>query len=94
MPFSFNFGGFDPSMFGGEKDGSYTPLDPRETYTVASHNYLVKQGGDGITMFMDNTLAIDEGMLDYQLLIAYIADYLGGAVGSDYAEPQGRIVVT
>lgn len=76
-----------------QDDGSYTVIDPEQTYTVASHNYLIKQGGDGLNMFMDNTLIIDEGMLDYQVLITYMADYLGGAVGADYAAAQARITM-
>jgi len=76
-----------------QKDGSYAPIDPEETYTLASHNYLIKQGGDGLNMFMDNSLTMNEGMLDYQALITYITDHLGGTVGSDYAQPQGRITV-
>ena len=76
-----------------QDDGSYTVIDPEQTYTVASHNYLIKQGGDGLNMFMDNTLIIDEGMLDYQVLITYMTDYLGGTVGEDYAAAQTRITV-
>lgn len=76
-----------------QKDGGYAPIDPAGTYTLASHNYLIKQGGDGLNMFMDNTLTMNEGMLDYQVLITYITDHLGGTVGSEYAQPQGRITV-
>ena len=76
-----------------QEDGSYVPIDPAKTYTLASHNYLIKQGGDGLNMFMDNTLTMDEGMLDYQVLVTYITDHLGGTIGSDYAQPQGRITV-
>ena len=76
-----------------QADGSYAPLEPAKTYTLASHNYLLKQGGDGLNMFMDNTLTMDESMLDYQVLITYLTDHLGGTVGSDYARPQGRIAV-
>ena len=46
-----------------------------------------------INAFMDNTLTLNEGMLDYQALITYITDYLGGTVGETYAGPQGRITV-
>ena len=76
-----------------QSDGSYAPLEPAKTYTLASHNYLLKQGGDGLNMFMDNTLTMDESMLDYQVLMTYLADHLGGTVGSDYARPQERIAV-
>ncbi len=77
-----------------QQDGGYAPIDPAKTYTLASHNYLIKQGGDGLNMFMDNTLTMNEGMLDYQVLITYVTDHLGGTVGSDYAQPQGRITVS
>ncbi len=70
-----------------QADGGYLPIEPTKTYTLASHNYLIKQGGDGLNMFMDNTLTMDEGMLDYQVLITYITEHLGGTVGADYAEP-------
>lgn len=76
-----------------QPDGGYAPLDADKTYTLASHNYLIKLGGDGLTMFMDNTLTMNEGMPDYQVLITYITDCLGGTVGSEYARPQGRITV-
>ncbi len=76
-----------------QDDGSYLPLTPEDTYTLASHNYLIKQGGDGLNLFMDNPLLLDEGMLDYQVLITYLTDYLDGAVGHVYAAPQNRIVV-
>ncbi len=70
------------------------PIDPEKTYTVACHDYLLKNAGDGYTMFQDNTLLLDSIMLDNQVLINYITDTLGGVVGEEYAEPygQGRIV--
>lgn len=75
-------------MVGGE------PLDLEKTYTLASHNYMLKSGGDGTNMFMNCPVLIDESMLDNQVLINYITTTLGGVVGEDYAEPfgQGRIV--
>ena len=76
-----------------EKDGSYTALVPDRVYTVASHNYLIKQGGDGLNMFMDNELTIDEGMTDYEILMTYLTDELNGTVGDAYALPQGRIEI-
>ena len=71
------------------------PLDPDKTYTLASHDYLIKNGGDGYAAFQDNVLLQDCIMLDNQVLINYIVDALGGVVGEEYAEPygQGRIVI-
>ena len=76
-----------------EDDGSYTELAPDKVYTVASHNYLIKQGGDGLIMFMDNELTVDEGMIDYEILMTYLTDELNGTVGDEYALPQGRIEI-
>ena len=75
------------------KNGKYVAIDPKATYTLASHNYMLKSGGDGINMFMDNKLLQDEVMLDNQVLITYIEDYLNGTVPASYAAPQGRITV-
>jgi len=78
-----------------QADGSYAPIDPAKTYTLACHNYLLKDMGDGYTMFADNNFLSEDVMLDNQVLINYIVDKLGGSVGSDYADPygQGRITI-
>lgn len=65
-------------------------LDLTKTYTLASHNYMIKNAGDGFTMFQDNNLLQDEVMLDNQVLINYITGTLGGVVGTQYAEPYGE----
>jgi len=70
-------------MIGGEA------LDLEKTYTLASHNYLLKNQGGGMTMFDGCTLLQDEVMLDNQVLINYITDTLGGVVGEAYADPYG-----
>lgn len=71
------------------------PIDLNKTYTVASHNYMLKSAGDGMTMFENSNVIRDEVMTDVDLLSAYIRTNLGGNVGSDYANPagQGRIVI-
>ena len=71
------------------------PLDLNRTYTLASHNYLLKDGGDGMTMFAGCNIVKDEVMADVDLLSAYVRDNLGGVVGEEYANPagQGRIVI-
>ena len=70
------------------------PLDLNKTYTLASHNYMLKQKGDGYTMFADNNFLTEDVMLDNQVLINYIVEVLGGTVGSENLDPygQGRIV--
>ena len=70
------------------------PLELDKVYTLASHNYMLKNGGDGFNMFMDCKLLVDESMLDNQVLINYISGTLEGVIGQEYADPygQGRIV--
>lgn len=67
--------------------------DVDETYTLASHDYMLRQSGDGFTMFAGNEMVVEEGMVDYQILITYISDYLGGSIGEQYSSPDGRITV-
>lgn len=78
-----------------QADGTYAPIDPEKTYTLASHNYMLKDMGDGYTMFADNNFLTEDVMLDNQVLINYIVEKLGGTVGSEYADPygQGRITI-
>lgn len=73
--------------------GEYEPLDLTKTYTVASNTYLMKNGGGNHEIFNDNHFLIDEGMNDYDALLTYVTDILGGTVGEQYAETEGRITV-
>lgn len=76
-------------MIGGE------PLDLTKTYTLASHNYMLKNAGDGYSMFQGCNLLQDEVLIDNQVLINYIVDELNGVVGEQYANPygEGRITI-
>jgi 5'-nucleotidase/UDP-sugar diphosphatase len=71
------------------------PLDVNKTYTVASHNYMLKSAGDGMTMFKGSKVIRDDVLTDVDLLSTYIRSNLGGNVGADYANPagQGRITI-
>ena len=71
------------------------PLDVNKTYTLASHNYMLKDAGDGYTMFGTKNVKVlqDEVMIDNQVLTNCIVEKLGGVVGAEYAAPQGRITI-
>ena len=65
-----------------------------KTYTLASHNYMLKSGGDGFVMFKTDKLLKDSVMIDNAVLINYIVDELGGNVTAEqYGEPAGRIKI-
>ena len=69
------------------------PLDVNKTYTLASHNYLLKSQGGGFSMFKDVPLLKDCVMIDNQTLIDYIVEELDGVVGESYAKPAGRLTI-
>ncbi len=65
------------------------PLDLSRTYTLVSHNYMLKNFGDGYTMFEDCTMLMDEFLLDVDAL----TDYLNGAYAENadlYSDPYGE----
>lgn len=47
-------------------------LDPKQEYTLINHNYLIKDQGDGFSMFSDNEILLDEFILNYEAIINYI----------------------
>lgn len=67
-------------------------IDPAKKYKVASHNYMLKSCGDGMTMFKGATILQDEMALDNELLRKYIVEDLGGTITADsiYANPYGE----
>lgn len=71
------------------------PLDENKIYSIASHDYLLKRGGDGLTMFQDCKILKDMFMLDNEVLIQYITENLNGIIEEEYANPKGtnRIVI-
>ncbi len=73
------------------KDGEWAPIDPEAEYVVASHDYMLRDGGDGTNMFQGDEKVLDSGIPDYQILVDYIVSLDGDL--SAYAEPQGRITV-
>lgn len=70
------------------------PLDLEKTYTLASHNYMLLNQGDGYAMFAGAEVLGEDLMIDNQVLITYITTTLNGVVGEEYSNPYGagRIV--
>ncbi len=71
------------------------PIDPEAYYTLASHDYMLLNNGDGYTAFEGAELLQDRVKLDNQVLIDYITEALGGVIGEEYEDltGQGRIVI-
>ena len=74
-------------------DGNYEPIDLDKTYTVASHNYFIKNGGCGTDMFLkDHTLVLDDAIADYEALCQYATEFLNGDL-SAYYQADNRITI-
>ncbi len=76
--------------------GKYEALKLKGTYTIASHDYMLKLGGDGLIMFVDDKLLMDCVMKDYQVVLTYMQDFCDGKVPKQYKDinGQGRIKIT
>ncbi len=74
--------------------GKYEPLDLNKTYTLASHNYMLEDMGDGFAMFGANAnILIESGIADNQILIDYIQsmpEVDGKHEVEGYRDPRGE----
>ncbi len=66
------------------------PLVLDKKYTVASHDYMLKSYGDGMTMFKNIKILKDNFMVDSDLLIKYITESLQGIIPEKYADVAGE----
>ena len=71
------------------------PIDPEKIYTLAGTDFTLRDGGEGMNMFLDCEFLPGTDSTDIQLLIDYLTDTLGGEVSEDYADPygQGRLTI-
>ncbi|MCR4952072.1 MAG: 5'-nucleotidase C-terminal domain-containing protein [Solobacterium sp.] len=72
-------------------------LDPEKEYSIAATTYMLRDGGDGMTMFK-NCKLIEDIRTDADMLIDYLTsdEYLGGVIPAElYGTPygEGRIAV-
>ena len=75
-----------------EVNGKYVPLDLTKKYSVASHDYMLLNSGDGYTMFKNCKVLLKQIMIDNQVLITYMMDGLKGDL-SRYSSVGDRITV-
>ncbi|MDO4188764.1 MAG: bifunctional UDP-sugar hydrolase/5'-nucleotidase [Lachnospiraceae bacterium] len=55
----------------------YEPLDPNKTYQLAGINYLLRNSGNGLSMFDKDELTIDFVGQDYIILAEYLKSFAG-----------------
>ena len=67
-------------------------FDPAATYAVITNNFCAA-GGDTYYAFAAAEEQFDTGVPLDEAVMAYVTEELGGVIGEQYAEPQGRIFV-
>ena len=67
-------------------------FDKDATYAVVTNNFTAA-GGDTYYAFKNASSQFDTGIVMDEAVVEYIQTVLGGVVGSQYAEPQGRITI-
>ena len=73
------------------KNGEYVDLVDSEDYTIASHDFLLESGGGGANMFINDETIPTPALLDYEVLIHYISEVLGGSLADKYSTTDNRI---
>ena len=73
------------------------PVDLAKKYTLASSEYVLIQGGDGLTMFAGSKIVSAEDLpCDSEMLVQYFTQILGGKITAEqYGNPNagGRIKI-
>ena len=67
-------------------------FDPKATYAVITNNFCAA-GGDTYYAFAAAEEQFDTGVPLDEAVMAYVTEELGGVIGEEYAEPQGRIFI-
>ncbi len=66
------------------------PLELAKEYVVASSNFIIRDLGDGMTMFKNAKLDANSYFTDHDLLIKYLSENLNGNVSSNYENLSGE----
>ena len=75
------------------ENNTYVDLVDTKVYTLASHNFLLENGGDGFSLFMEDEALPVPVLFDYQVLINYMVDVLQGKLASKYSKVDNRIII-
>ncbi len=67
-------------------------FDPAATYAVVTNNFCAA-GGDTYYAFQAASDQFDTSLPLDEVLMEYITDVLGGVIGEQYAEPDGRMKI-
>lgn len=71
------------------------PLELDRTYTLGGADYILRQGGNGMSMFKGAKIIKDAVIQDYDAILEYLQNHLNGSIREEYANPygDGRIII-
>ena len=75
------------------ENDTYVDLVDSKEYTIASHNFLLDNGGDGFALFTEDETIPTPFLLDTDVLTNYINDVLHGELASKYSKVDKRITI-
>ena len=74
-----------------KQSGEYKEIELSRRYTMTTLDYLILElGGSGIFKGVEPDPTYWGA--DVEILRSYLEKNLGGTIGSEYSEPQGRII--
>lgn len=75
-----------------DASGTYSPINPTATYTLATTDYCI--GGGGLQAVLQDVTPTRANVIHYaQSLIKYVTEILHGHIDAEYAQPKGRIII-
>ncbi len=85
-----NFNGVDgPYRVKNVKIGN-RPLEIDRKYTLAGSSYILRDGGNGMTMFKGARILQPAAGSETDIFIEYVQNHLDAVIGAEYAEPYGN----
>ncbi|HOO28127.1 MAG TPA: 5'-nucleotidase, partial [Lachnospiraceae bacterium] len=71
-------------------------LETEKKYVLSATDYILRDCGDGYTMFTEAKRINESFILDSEAVIEYVSNGLNGHIGKEYEDPygEGRIIET
>ncbi len=75
-----------------KENNEYHAIEPDRTYTIASSTFLVEDYGDNGILRYARLKESNLGQ-DVDMLAIYMQQILGGKIGAEYSDIEGRILI-
>lgn len=66
------------------------PLELERLYKVAGIDYILKNGGNGMVIFSNAKVLLEDSLIDADVFIEYVQNHLNAKIGEEYKNPYGE----